>query len=547
MAHVITQSCCNDASCQSVCPVNCIHPGPDDPEFATAEMLYIDPAACIDCGACVDECPVSAIRPDDKLDETNRHFLDINAAYFTDHQPIRRKPVSLPLPRVPRDRALHVAIVGSGPSAFYAADELLSQPGVTVDMFERLPTPFGLIRAGVAPDHQSTKLVTRMFAATAARSAFRYFLNTEVGRDITLDALTERYHAVLHASGASGDRQLGLEGEDLPGSIAATRFVAWYNGHPDFADEQFDLSSGTAVIVGNGNVALDVARILVSDPTTLASTDIADHAIDALQRSKVREVVVLGRRGIADAAHSNGEFAALGSIPGVDIVIDPNDLQLPAAISSAFDEGTLDSTIATKIRIAREFAGRPTTPGHRRIVLRYLVAPHSIVGETAVTGVECVENTYTDAATVVATERRLRLDTGLLIRAVGYRGRPIPGLPFDPLRGVVPNDRGRVSGIEGHYVAGWIKRGPSGGIGTNRTCGSETARTILADFAAGRLSPTGKSRNDIADVLLASGAAPIDADGWARIDQHEKRAGRQSRRPRVKIVDRTELEAVARS
>ncbi|CAM3987168.1 4Fe-4S binding protein [Smaragdicoccus niigatensis] len=546
MAHVITQACCNDASCQTVCPVNCIHPGLDEPEFATAEMLYIDPAACIDCGACVDECPVSAIRPDDKLDDTNHHFLGINAEYYTDHQPSRRKPVLLPLPQLPRHRNLHVAVIGSGPSAFYAAEELLSQPDVTVDMFERLPTPFGLVRAGVAPDHQSTKLVTRMFAATAARRSFRYFLNTDVGRVISLDELAERYHAVLHASGAAGDRRLGLPGEDLRGSFAATRFVAWYNGHPDFANEQFDLSSETAVVVGNGNVALDVARILVSDPETLASTDIADQALEALRQSKVRDVVVLGRRGIADAAYTNGEFAALGNIPGVDVIIDPEDLVLSPPAAAALARGSLESTIATKVNLAREYAARTRTPGNRRIVMRYLQAPAAIVGDTGVVAVDCVRNAYADDGAIVPTGRRVRIDAGVLVRAVGYRGSPIAGLPFDTARGIVPNDRGRVIDADGHYVAGWIKRGPSGGIGMNRTCGRETAHTILSDFAAGRLSSPRTSHHDVADLLIARGAHPIDGDGWRRIDEREKASGRRLGRPRVKIVEMAELAATAR-
>ncbi|MBB3036574.1 FAD-dependent oxidoreductase [Hoyosella altamirensis] len=544
MAHVITQACCNDASCLSVCPVNCIHPRPGEPGFATAEMLYIDPAGCIDCGACVDECPVSAIKPDDKLDETNRHFLDLSAAYYTDHQPTRRKPVTLPLP--PPPRPTHIAVIGSGPSAFYAAEELLSQPGVSVDMFERLPTPYGLVRAGVAPDHQSTKAVTRMFAATAARQSFRYFLNVEVGRDVTLDELTARYDAVLHASGAAHDRRLGIDGEDLPGSVSATQFVAWYNGHPDFANEQFDLSGETAVIVGNGNVALDVARILVSDPESLASTDIADHALTALRGSKVREVVVLGRRGIAEAAHTIGEFAALGNLPAVDIVIDPDDLQLPTSTAAALADGTLDSMLAAKIRIAQAYSGRPITPGNRRIVMRYLVAPESIIGESTVAGIACVHNVYTEGVKVAATSQRFTTDTGLVIRAAGYRGSPIPGLPFDSERCVVPNDDGRVPQTRGQYVAGWIKRGPTGGIGMNRVCGRETARTILADLASGQLRSPEIPRGDVMDLLKARGARPIDADGWSRIDRHERSAGHRAGRPRVKLVDTAELEAAAR-
>ncbi|NMN99149.1 FAD-dependent oxidoreductase [Antrihabitans stalactiti] len=544
MAHVITQSCCNDASCLSVCPVNCIHPTPDEPDFATAEMLYIDPATCIDCGACVDECPVSAIQPDDRLDANNRIFLQLNAAYYTDHTPVRSKPVRAMHPALATE--LHVAIVGGGPAAFYAADDLLRNPGVRVDMFERLPTPYGLVRAGVAPDHQSTKRVENAFAATAARSGFRYFLNTEVGVHVTHDELRERYHAVLYASGASTDRRLDVPGEDVPGSIAATDFVAWYNGHPDYAGLEFDLSTPTAVIVGNGNVALDVARILVSGPDRLARTDIADHALDALKRSNVTEVVVLGRRGVAQAAYTNAEFVAMGQIPCVDVIIDPDGLVLDPSTAAALAAGTLDSTIAAKIRIARDFADRTPTAGSRRIAFRYLVSPAEITGGSAVTSITCVRNEFTHTGGVVATPVRSTVTTGIVIRAIGYRGRPIPPLPFDAECAVVPNDRGAVTDEPGVYVAGWIKRGPSGGIGMNRLCGQETAGRILADHAAGLLESPIRSRDDIVELVVARGGTPIDGDGWDRIDAHEKAAGRMAGRRRVKLVDRTDLETAAR-
>jgi ferredoxin/flavodoxin---NADP+ reductase len=544
MTHVITQSCCNDASCLSVCPVNCIHPSPDEPDFSTAEMLYIDPATCIDCGACVDECPVSAIQPDDRLDEHGRIFLQLNAAYYTDHTPVRAKPARTQRRTLPQSE-LRVAVVGGGPSAFYAAEELLRNPGVQVDMFERLPTPYGLVRAGVAPDHQSTKRVETVFAATAARPSFQYFLNTDVGTHVTHDELRDRYHAVLYASGASIDRRLEVPGEDTPGSIAATDFVAWYNGHPDYADLEFDLSTPTAVIIGNGNVALDVARILVTDPDQLARTDIADHALDALKRSNVTEVIVLGRRGIAQAAYTNAEFIAMGHLPNVDVVIDPRDLVLDTDTESALAEGTLDSTIAAKICIAREFANRTPAASNRRIVFRYLVSPTELTGASAVASITCARNELTDAGSVVATPERSTIATGLVIRAIGYRGRPTPNLPFDAQRTVVPNDRGAVVGVPGVYVAGWIKRGPSGGIGMNRTCGRETAERILADHAAGLLDSPLKSRDDIRVLVIARGGTPIDAGGWNRIDAREKAAGRATGRRRVKLVTRSDLQTAA--
>ncbi|MUL49668.1 ferredoxin [Mycobacterium sp. CBMA293] len=550
MSHVITRSCCNDASCLAVCPVNCIHPTADEPDFATAEMLYIDPAACIDCGACVDECPVSAIVPDDKLDLAGNRFLDINAAYFTDHRSTGGKPVPAKRPALAAGRQLRVAVIGAGPSAFYAAEELLRQPGVTVDMFDRLPTPYGLVRAGVAPDHAFTKRIENVFAATAARETFRFVLNTEIGTHISHHELQERYHAVLYASGASTDNRLGLPQEDMAGSIAATEFVAWYNGHPDFAEHQFDLRSPTAVIIGNGNVALDVARILASDPDRLAQTDIADHALDALRASQVREVLVLGRRGVAQAAYTNAEFAALGDLPDVDVIIDPDDLTVDPATAAAHAAGTLDSTIATKIALAQEFSARSTRSARRRIVIRYLLSPTTIVGESTVTALRCTRNTFTDTGAVTATGSRLSIQTGLLLRAVGYRGQPIAGLPFDDQRAIVPNSHGRVlidgKPAHGVYVTGWIKRGPTGGIGMNRVCGRETATAILSDFAAGLLNEPTLSCDDTPALAAARGATVIAGTGWSRIDAREKALGRAQGRRRVKLVHRADLERAAR-
>ncbi|GAA1479760.1 FAD-dependent oxidoreductase [Gordonia sinesedis] len=553
MTHVITRPCCNDGSCVAVCPVNCIHPTPDEPEFATAEMLYIDPETCIDCGACIDECPVEAIVPDDQLLQRDEPYLQINADYYKDHDvegglvPPKKAP-SLP------DGALHVAIVGAGPAAFYAAEELVRRSQVTVDMYDRLPTPYGLVRAGVAPDHAATKGVEKTFAATAARRNFEYFLNVEVGKHITHDELADRYHAVIYAVGAPTDKRLGIPGEDLPGSISATAFVAWYNGHPDFTGETIDLSTERAVVVGNGNVALDVARILVTDPEELATTDIAEHALDALRASQVREVVLLGRRGVAQGAYTNSEFLALGDLAGVDIVIEADDLVLDPATEAALDDGTLDSTVATKIRLARELAARPTTDGNRRIVFRFLTSPVDIVGNASVERLRCVRNAYVtngDTVSVTPTDEHIDLDTGLVLRAVGYRGEPIDALPFDEGRAVVPNDGGRVldapdgDRVSGLYVTGWIKRGATGGIGRNRLCGQETAEAVLADFAAGTLPSPSAGREDVAGLVADRGARRIDLAGWRRIDTAERDAGRAVGRSRVKMVAVADLEAAS--
>ncbi|MGO3326632.1 FAD-dependent oxidoreductase, partial [Gordonia sp. (in: high G+C Gram-positive bacteria)] len=506
MAFVITRPCCNDASCVSVCPVNCIHPTPEEPEFRTAEMLYIDPQTCIDCGACVDACPVGAIFPDDELADEDEPYLQLNADFYLDHDVEAGEPRLVRTPKLP-DGDVHVAVVGAGPAAFYATEELVRHPAVQVDMFDRLPTPYGLVRAGVAPDHAATKGVERTFSSTARKKNFQYYLGVSVGDDITHDELVERYHAVVYASGASTDRRLGIEGESLPGSVAATDFVAWYNGHPDHADDVFDLSSERAVIIGNGNVALDVARILLTDPDGLASTDIAAHALEALRSSSIREVVILGRRSVADGAYTNSEFLSMGLVDGVDVVLNADDLELSPQVAAQVADGSVDSTIGSKIRLAREYADHGVGGGDRRVVFRYLTAPAEILGDGRVTGVRVVRNTFEpDSGRVTPTETTSDIDAGLVIRSIGYRGVAVDGLPFDDDAGVVPNVDGRVVGddgepVPGHYVAGWLKRGASGGIGTNRFCGQETAASLIADIVAGSLrAPTG-SRGDVVELL----------------------------------------------
>src|SRR6478735_682679 len=297
MPHVITQSCCSDGSCVYACPVNCIHPSPDEPGFATAEMLYIDPDACVDCGACVSACPVGAIAPASKLEPVQLPFIELNASFYPKHEgkvpPTSKLAPVLEAPEVDSRLGgpLTVAIVGSGPAAMYAADELLTQHGVRVNVFEKLPTPYGLVRAGVAPDHQSTKKVTRLFDTVTRLPGFTFYLNVEVGSDLSHAELLTHHHAVLYAVGAPNDRRLDIDGMGLPGTGTATETVAWINGHPEYAELPVDLSHERVVLIGNGNVALDVARILTSDPDVLARTDISRHALTALRRSKVAEVV----------------------------------------------------------------------------------------------------------------------------------------------------------------------------------------------------------------------------------------------------------------
>ncbi|WP_020108018.1 FAD-dependent oxidoreductase [Nocardia sp. 348MFTsu5.1] len=570
MAHVITQPCCNDASCISVCPVNCIHPTPDEPDFTSAEMLFIDPDTCIDCGACIDECPVEAIFPDDALDEGQERYLQINADYYTDHDVSGGLVAPRKKPPLPAGKELHVAIVGAGPAAFYAAEELVRHSAIRVDMFDRLPTPYGLVRAGVAPDHPSTKGVEKTFASTAAKRTFEYFLNVEVGKHLDHSDLTDHYGAVIYAHGASTDKHLGIDGEDLPGSIAATDFVAWYNGHPDYADRDFDLSAERAVVVGNGNVALDVARILLDSPEKLAKTDIADHALEKLRDSNISEVVLLGRRGVAQGAYTNAEFLAMGDLPGVDVIIDPDELVLDAASQAARDAGTLDSTIATKVRIAEEFAQREPTEGNKRVVFRFLVSPLALKGsDQGVETVRCARNEFVNdpdesadnpgdtprpassRAAIRPSGEEFDLPAGIVMRAIGYTGLPLEGVPFDGGRGVVPNAGGRVleepggAPLEGVYVTGWIKRGATGGIGMNRLCGQETALAVIADFTEERLSDPVKSREEIPALIAERGAGRIDGAGWKKIDLAERTAGKPAGRRRIKIVSIEAMEDAA--
>ncbi|NUS42287.1 MAG: FAD-dependent oxidoreductase [Mycobacteriaceae bacterium] len=483
MPHVVTQSCCNDASCVYACPVNCIHPTPDEPDFGTAEMLYIDPVSCVDCGACVSACPTGAISRDTKLTADQRVFLDINAEFYSSAREYNLMARPVPMARLEPSRGtLRVAIVGSGPAAMYAADELLARPTgeplrVQVDMYERLSQPYGLVRHGVAPDHADTKRVGRVFDRIRREEGFTLRTNVEVGKDIPHDDLRRRYDAVIYAVGAATDRKLDVPGVDLPGVASATDFVAWYNGHPDHADRDYDLSARRAVVIGNGNVALDVARILLTDPNRLADTTIAPRALAALRHSKIEEVVVAGRRGPLQSAFTTGELSGLLASPDLDVVIEA-DLSDPV--------GAADFAATQKLRMLRAAAGR-SVGDRKRIVFRYQLSPTRILGAERAEQVEFAHTALTlgddgSVAAAPADEREL-VDAGLVLTSIGYHGVPIPGLPFDS--GRIPHDAGRVR--PGVYVTGWIKRGPTGFIGTNKSCAQETVHTLIADHNAGTL------------------------------------------------------------
>lgn len=530
MPHVVTQACCGDASCVFACPVNCIHPTPDEPDFGTAEMLYIDPASCVDCGACVGACPVGAISPGRALTPEQLPFVEINALFHAEgpsgeFRPgeVRERPVQAPVPAVVRadpDREpLRVAIAGSGPAALYAADELLKQPGAEVTVLERLERPYGLVKAGVAPDHPKTRSVERLLGRIDTQPGFTYRFGVEVGRDVSHEELLETHHAVLYATGASQDRDLGIPGEQLPGSTTATRFVAWYNGHPDARGARFALDTERVVVVGNGNVALDVARILLTDPDLLADTDIDHDALAALRSSRVREVVLVARRGAAQAAFTLPELVGLMARDDLDLRVD-GDLHLDPATVAARADGSLDLLAAHELSLLESLADRPPRPDARRLVLRFAASPVEVVADAdgRAAGLVVADNEVVEEdGRVVArpTGRTTLLEAGLVLRSIGYHGVALPGLPFDPRSGTVPHEAGAVradgpSGpVRGAYVAGWIKRGPSGYIGTNKSDAQETVETLVRDFNAGLLTAPPRAG--------ASDLTTVQERGWRRL------------------------------
>ncbi|QSE87507.1 FAD-dependent oxidoreductase (plasmid) [Rhodococcus pseudokoreensis] len=557
MTYVITQACCNDASCVAVCPVDCIHPTPDEAPFMTTEMLYIDPASCIDCAACVFECPVDAIVSSDDLEDDARPYLDINASFYTKY-PIGSGGAAQPnSPKKEFDfSSLRVAIVGSGPAGSYAAGELLRRRGVEVNMFDRLLTPYGLIRSGVAPDHPGTKAITDVFRSMGTMQGYQLHLGVEAGKHLSHDELLRHHHAVIYAVGALSDRHLGVPGEDLPGSYAATEFVAWYNGHPDYANRQFDLSSERAVVIGNGNVALDVARILVSDVDQLDLTDVADHAIAALRNSNIREVVIVGRRGPAQAAYTTPEFLALRSLPDVDIVIDSAHADLDPHSQRWIDSGEAEPSVRIKAELAHEMSSARLKDAKRRIVFRYLESPVEILGEERVAGVRVVRNVLTEdsdgSLRPEASDQFETIEGGLVLRSIGYRGTAIAGVPFDEARGTFPNTGGRVIDPEtgdvvtGVYATGWIKRGPSGVIGTNKKCAADTVEALLADFEKAQLVTPVQDQAALVSLVRERQPNVVDFDGWTRIDKAEKAAAGTRQRSRVKFVDVDSMLAAAR-
>jgi ferredoxin--NADP+ reductase len=447
-------------------------------------------------------------------------------------------------------RPLRVAIVGAGPTGYYAADHLFKQEGlaIEVDMLDRLPTPYGLVRAGVAPDHQKIKSVTAAFDKVAAHPRFRFYGTVELGKDVSVEDLRAYYHMIFYATGAQTDRRMGIPGEDLRNSHPATEFVAWYNGHPDYRDLEFDLSQERAAVVGVGNVAVDVARILCRSPEELAKTDIADHALEALCRSRIREVYLLGRRGPAQAAFTNPEIKELGELADADIAVVPEEVRLDE-LSRAALERTPDRATSKKVEILQSFAERAASGKSRRLTLRFLVSPTALIddGTGAVSTMRLVRNTLYATATGTlqpkATDVTEELRAGLVFRSVGYRGVPLPGVPFNESWGVILNEKGRVldahtkAPVRGQYTAGWIKRGPSGVIGTNKPDAAETVACMMEDLAEGfMLTPEHPEAGAADGFLRERQPRCVSYQDWQRLNDIEVERGRAHGRPRVKFT-----------
>lgn len=445
------------------------------------------------------------------------------------------------------DRPLRVAVVGSGPSGFYATEVLLgAQLNVELDMYDRLPAPFGLVRYGVAPDHAKIKNIIRRYEKAAQLPGFAFFGNVRVGEDVTVDELRDFYDAIVFACGAQTDRRLGIPGEDLKGSYTATEFVAWYNGHPDYRDREFDLSRDTAVVIGQGNVAVDVARILSKTVDELRNTDIAQHALDVLAQSKVREVHMIGRRGPVQAAFTPPEIKEFGDLADCDPVVDPAFLEINEASRAELE--VLKWRDAQKnYDLLRAYADRSAPTKSRRFVVQFYRSPKALLGTDRVERVIYEKNRLEGEPghqKAVGSGETYETDCGILFRSVGYRGVPIDGVPFDEKRAVIPNNEGRVTDgsalARGLYAVGWIKRGPSGVIGTNKPDSIETGQHLLEDVP--NLAPCAqREREAVADLLRSRAVRWVDYDAWLRIDAAEIERGKPLGKPREKFTTVEEM------
>jgi ferredoxin--NADP+ reductase len=430
---------------------------------------------------------------------------------------------------------LRIAVVGSGPAGIYAAAALTAHEDAAVDVIDRLPTPFGLVRYGVAPDHEKMKSVAVALRKVMEHERVRFLGNIELGADVSVADLHRHYDAIVVANGAAVDRRLGVGGEDLPGSFSATEFVSWYSGHPDSALDKFTLTAGTVIVIGVGNVAIDVARVLLKTADELRTTDIPDHVLAVLSHSQVRDVMIVGRRGPAYAKFTTKELRELGELANADVIVQPAELALDEASEAELANNTVARRNLEALRAWSERApqGRP-----RRLHLRFGLRPAVICGDACVTGMQFAHG----------TGQSVHVPGDMVLRSVGYRGVPIPGLPFDDERGIVPNAAGRVlrdgAVVPGEYVAGWIKRGPSGIIGTNKHDAAETVRCLLEDAPA---LPRRQVRDpdEIVDVLHQRGVRAVSWEGWEAIEALEIAAGKRRGAKQVKVTDRELLLAAA--
>ncbi len=544
MAYVVTQSCIGNkhTSCVDVCPVEAFREAP--------EMLFIDPDVCIDCNACVSACPEGAIFPRSMVPQDQQSFITLNAEGAKTHPVIREsikagQHAASPLARLPA----RFAIVGSGPSGFYAAEALIKQiPAARIDMFERLPTPFGLVRYGVAPDHPRIKSVTAGFERIAESPQFRFLGNVQIGRDLTSAELRQHYHGVIYATGGSQSRALTLPGADSGNIFGSSNFVGWYNGHPDEAALAPALTGPTAVIIGIGNVALDIARLLVLPHAQLAKTDIADEALQALAASNIEEVCLLARRGPAQAAFTPKELEQLMAIDGLQLLVDAADLELDDATARQLEQPEF-AEARQNMALLREIAARPRSEG-KRIRFMFYTSPtgfsanQGLVSRVHAQRTELVRN---EQGELVArpSDQSLDIAAGLVVHAIGYQGSAIDELPFDTGRGVMQHEQGRISGhADGRdYVAGWIKRGASGVIGSNRQCATESVQHLLDGLGSSLPElPT----TDIDDLLQARQVDTVSLADWRLLDQHEQARGRAEGRTRRKVVSVEEMLGVIR-
>jgi anaerobic selenocysteine-containing dehydrogenase/NADPH-dependent glutamate synthase beta subunit-like oxidoreductase/NAD-dependent dihydropyrimidine dehydrogenase PreA subunit len=546
MAYVVTASCLGDrfTKCVDVCPVDAFREGP--------QMLYIDPQVCIDCNACLTECPVRAIYPDSAVPEPMQDYIELNARMAKQYPPITESldvddsqaSMTVKAPRA-AGPARRLAVIGAGPSGFYAADEMLRQlPGSSVDIFERLPTPFGLVRYGVAPDHPKIKSVAASFDKIARSPKVRFFGNVELGRDLSRDELLEHYDAVLYATGGSASRPLALPGAELGNIQGASAFVGWYNGHPDYRDLQVDLSGDTALVIGMGNVALDIARILAMPVAELELTDIADYALEALRQSNIREVCLVARRGPVQAAFTPKELRQLLDTQGVDILVEADDLLLDAASAAELAE-PLNTEARHNMALLQEALARPRL-GDRAIRFVFKASPSGFAGaDNHVVAMQGVHNSLQDngrgSVSAQASDRQFRFNADLVVNATGYQGVAIAGVAFDERRGVIANDNGRVLGDQAvstkEYAAGWIKRGASGVIGSNKQCAVDSVGRLVADLAAAPTPLAPGQTPDVRTLLEARGIEFVSFSDWTLLDTHEREQGEPLGRPRRKVVE----------